>query len=1845
MHLCRCLLLVASLVVLTASLHANDDDIRPSKQPRHGGQVRFTPNRGQIIDMEGKLRPDVLYTADVPGVRLFFRHDGISYVFTKQHEPVASLRKDGFGTGVIDASDTLWLYRMDMQLLNANPHPRITATDQSDDYTNYYLPHCPDGITRVPAFGTLTYHEVYPGIDMVVHSAEAGVKYEFIVQPGADPERILLRYAGARKLQIDHSGRLQAETALGNIEEAKPYAYQTNEIPVGYAVTGDTVRFALGEYDHGQQLVIDPLVRAWATYFGGNAQDIGWGIAVKGNGSSCLYGMTFSTNLPVTTGAFQATHTTGSNRDLFVARFTSSGARLWATYYGGSGEDDGQFVSPAIDSSGNVIITGNTASSNFPVSTNAFQTSFAGGLADAFVVKFDSNGARIWGTYLGGGQGASGENYTPYDFGSAVAVEQGGMIVVVGNTFSTDFPVTTGAFQTSYGGNSDAFVTRFTSNGLLLWSTYIGGNTGDGGHGVAVSPTGNIFVAGQAGANFPITTGAYQTTTTAGTLAAVVINLDTAGQRVWATYYGGNNNDGASNIELDSSNNVVICGEARSTNLPTTVGAFQRTHGGSLRDGFVATISSDGSRLLWGTYLGGSSDDRCYGLAVDRQGTITITGETQSTNFPVSATGYQTGFGGVNDAFLTRFTLAGQMLWSTYYGGAAADDANGGVGLDSMGSIYFAGHTRSTNFPVTIGAFRTANAGFDDATLVKFACNISMPSITRSGILCEGDTTARITLTANTGYHTYRWSTGDSTRSASVRSPGIYRVTVMDSVGCFITSDTINIAVRPRPVAAITASAVWFCPEGNVTLTAPFGFLRYRWSTGDSARIITARQPGVYRLVVTDSLGCVSLPDSVTLRTYPSPQPTVTPATTALCLGDTATLSAPQGYVSYRWSNGATTRTIRTGTTGSYSVEVIDTNGCRGTSPAATVKVNQPPTVSIFPVGPVSLCAGDSIRINAPAGLVSYRWSNGATTAAITLRTAGTYSVVGIDTNGCRDSARFILNVNPLPAPTISVDGARQQSPGVWAVCEGEPATLSAGTFYDYRWNTGSSNEKLTVTQPGRYSVVVTAPSGCKGISDTIELVIQKRPDASFTGPSALCVGSSAIYSVQGQPGVRYTWSVTGGTVTAGTGTQALTVRWPNAGAGSVRLVAVDSLTGCTSRDSITVDVGNSLTPVVRTSRSPLLCGGDSVTLDAGAGYRSWRWSTGETTRSITVSTPGDYTVMVEDSSGCSGTSLAVKVRIQPPLQPTISALGSTSFCEGDSVRLDGGAGYSDYEWSTGERTRTITVKNAGSYTVTVTDTAGCTGTSATINISVNGKPAPTISGPNSVCEHAVKNYSVAAIAGSSYVWSVTAGGAITAGQNTPTITVQWGTSGNEQVNVKQTTAEGCAADATAFNVEIGTSLHPSVTPSSDVWRCDGDSVELVAADGYTSYQWSSGEKTRSIIVKAGGTYRVTVDDGGGCSGESDVVRVQFNPNPVPAISPAGPITICDGDSLTLDAGLWAEYLWSTGATTRTITVKQPGNYSVSVVDANGCRGASQPVGVTIAPAPAQPTIAQRGDTLISSPALSYQWIHDGIDIPGATAQQHVITQPGSYRVRISDASGCSATSDPFTPDAEAATATAFIGVYEAAPGQQITIPIELVTPRNLQRNAIRTFRAQMRFNRSLLLPTGSEVTSTLDNDYRTVTLSGTVDPVEGQDTLRLGAIEFIAMLGNAVETPLELVSLEWEEGRVALDTTNGKFRLVGLCQNGGTRLVNTSGNMSLKPMRPNPTGGLTVIEYEVIETGPTRLYLTDMSGSRIMLVDTWLEAGHYMASFDASAIASGTYVCVLQTETLRLTQPLVVEH
>jgi len=384
---------------------------------------------------------------------------------------------------------------------------------------------------------------------------------------------------------------------------------------------------------------------------------------------------------------------------------------VYSTYLGGSGDDLGSSI--AVDSNNNIYIAGTTSSTNFPLQGAAYNAN--AGLADIFVTKIDATGANtIYSTYIGG----SGQ-----DRGDGIAIDANGNAYVVGrvDSSSVNFPTTTGSFAPNYrGGDFDGVVLKLNGQGnALVYSGFLGGEENDSTEGVVVDAAGNAYVTGGTKSTaFPTTISAYQGTR-AGDTDAFLTKINSNGSALsFSTYLGGSGTDRGSGIAIDSNGNAYVSGFTSASDFPTE-NAFQNSFGGSF-DAFVAKFDTNGSgvsSLIFCSYLGGTGDDKAYGIAIDSGGNnFYVSGQTSSNNFPLLAPAQAT-FGGSFDAFIAKISSAGTKVYTTYLGGSG-DDRGSGVAVNSAGAAYVTGATSSTNFP-TVTPLQLTNGGGFDAFVAK----------------------------------------------------------------------------------------------------------------------------------------------------------------------------------------------------------------------------------------------------------------------------------------------------------------------------------------------------------------------------------------------------------------------------------------------------------------------------------------------------------------------------------------------------------------------------------------------------------------------------------------------------------------------------------------------------------------------------------------------------------------------------------------------------------------------------------------------------------------------------------------------------------------------------------------------------------------------------------------------------------------------------------------------------------------------------------------------------------------------------------------------------------------------
>jgi gliding motility-associated-like protein len=806
----------------------------------------------------------------------------------------------------------------------------------------------------------------------------------------------------------------------------------------------------------------------------------------------------------------------------------------------------------------------------------------------------------------------------------------------------------------------------------------------------------------------------------------------------------------------------------------------------------------------------------------------------------------------------------------------------------------------TTTYTVTVGN----GSGCTSTATVTITV---VPGLTASAgsnaAICQGGNT---TLNASGGT-IYSWSPAAGLSSTTIANPvatpaatTTYTVTVTNGSGCTGTA-TVTVTVNALPTASAGAP-VSICSGGNTTLTATGG-TSYSWSPSAGLSSTTVANPvaspaatTTYTATVTNASGC-SNTATVTVTVNPNPVANAG-APVTICIGNSTTLGA-SGGTSYSWSpaTALSSTTIANPVanpvaTTTYTVTATNGNGCTNT---ATVTVTVVPGLTASAGAPASICQGGSTTLNASGGTI-YSWSPAAglssTTIANPVATPAattTYTVAVTNGSGCTGSATVTITVNPLP--TASAGGPVSE-------CAGSGTTLTATGGTSYSWSPAAGLSSTTVSNPTAtdvsnttYTVTVTDVHGCINTA-TVSVTVNPLPTVS--GGSAVAICNSGSTTLQATGAVSYTWS-------PGTGLSSTTISNPVASptATTIYTVTGTDANGCVNHDTVTVSVGNNLTPVV--SPNTAVCAGSSTNLTASGGtIYSWTPAAGlsSTTISNPVATPAStttYTVTVTNSSGCNGTA-DVTVSVNP--LPTANAGSNTAFCAGSSVGLNATGGTS-YSWSPSAGLSSSTVANptanpAGTttYTVAVTDVNGCVNTASVI-VTVNPLPTVTVTGPTSVC--AGSNVTLTANGATSYTWSPGTGLSSTTIANptaSPASTITYtvtGTDANNCVNtgtstltvnplpvvsLSATPTSGCAP----LCVQFTQTSSGSCTSSAYVF---GDASTGTTADPSHCYTTP-------------GTYSVTFScTSAGCTGTTTVPNmITVNPKPTAAFtsSPASPI-------------------------------------------------------------------------------------------------------------------------------------------------------------------------------------------------------------------------------------------------------------------------------------------------------------------------------------------------------------------
>jgi hypothetical protein len=694
----------ASVLAATGAAAPPDAALAQAKTALARLPLRFEANRGQ-------WDPSVRYAARANGYALLLTAGG----------PVVSFPGSA---------------RVDIKLLNSNRATRIEPLDQLPAHTDYFMGSREHWHTDVPNYSRVRYHAVYPGIDVVYYGNPTRLEYDFVLAPGADPRAIRLKFRGAGPLTITPEGDLAFQSAGTRMVQEKPAIYQQDgpaatrrQVQGRYVLMArNVVGIRLDHYDRSQPLVIDPVL-IYSTFMGGSGADQITAARLDSAGHLYVAGSSATNDLVATTNTYQAANAGGI--DIFVAVLDTTPGKgypiLYFSYIGGTGTDIP--LAMALDSSNNIYLTGTTTSASFPMAGASVQTAGAGSnIVSCFVLELNpglSSGTSslVYSSYLGGTTGNQSAN--------GIALDPTGNIYLIGTTKSTDFPVSTSAYQSTLNGLQDAFLCKIApASSTLVYSTYLGGEFEDDGRGIVIGSNGLVYFAANTNSTqFPLAGASYQRNLVGYydiVIGAMDMTQSGAGSLVYATYFGGSDDDEVLKLALDASGNLLLTGYTFSVDFPVTKDAVQPASGG-VSDAFVLVVNpANPAFLLYSSYLGGSDNEVGFDIAADSSGFLYLTGYTISADFPTTVNVPQPVWGPSIDIFVTKLQrgvagLAG-LQWSTYFGSGIA---NSGLALvvGPDGTVYVAGYAGS-GFPASSSATQGA---FDGGYCDGFILVMSQP--------------------------------------------------------------------------------------------------------------------------------------------------------------------------------------------------------------------------------------------------------------------------------------------------------------------------------------------------------------------------------------------------------------------------------------------------------------------------------------------------------------------------------------------------------------------------------------------------------------------------------------------------------------------------------------------------------------------------------------------------------------------------------------------------------------------------------------------------------------------------------------------------------------------------------------------------------------------------------------------------------------------------------------------------------------------------------------------------------------------------------------------------------------
>jgi gliding motility-associated-like protein len=1260
-------------------------------------KYRFVENKGQWPDK-------VNFRAATTHGNLYLEKNSITYQLWDYSELInahANVSSSSYNTEKLSFKQHVF----SVNFLNANQNFKIQKNDLFNDYYNFYLGNNPKHWAgNVKAYAEVQYAGLYNKIDFHFYSKEKKLKYDFVIHPGGNPSDINLLYKNADTVFIKN-GKLHIKTIVTEIVEQEPYAYQIIKgkevkIKCGYKLEKNILSFNLPDgYDKNYDLIIDPVL-IFSSFSGSNANNFGMTATYDNSGNFYAGGIAYDNGYPVTSGAFSGTFSgtpSSGNTDVVITKYNPQGTGLiYSTYIGGTGTET--VHSLVVNSSDELYLFGTTGSLNFPVTANAYDTSFNGGVAinfipngtlfnngtDLYVAKFNSAGSALLGsTYIGGSANDGinhkeiiANNANDYDslmanygdnFRGEIMIDKNGDCYIASCTRSADFPVVNG-FQNTYAGKQDGVVFKFNSNlSALLWSTYIGGTDKDAAYSVKIDSAGNAYVAGGTiSTDFPTTSSVISQTYQGGKTDGFVIKINPTGNSLLkSTYIGTSAYDQCYFLEIDRNEFIYILGQSTGA-YPIINANYSNPNSGQ----FVSKLQNDLSAYIYSTRIGNGNGlaglspaaflvDKCENIYVSGWGGNIITGPALN-NMPVTSDAiYPNPPNGFDFYLMVLERDVKSLLYGSYFGGnISSEHVDGGTSrFDKNGIVYqsvCAGCQNNDDFPSTPGAWSATNNSMGcNNGVFKFDFQIS-PKADFSVNNIQGCAPLTVQFTNNsTKFTTFKWDFGNGDTTSFVLNPtrtytdtGTYYayLTITDTI-CGVTDTALKIiTIYP----AITANAG---PDKIIC-------------TGTSGIIGTTPQSGfTYTWTPTAGLNNPnSATPTVTVNNQTQYILNITQQSTGCNASDTVLVSVDSV---------------------SAAINSIQKTGC-------------------------NICTGEA-EVAASTGIppFTFLWndSSAQTTPTATGLCGAAYTVTVTDSIGCKKT----LSVSIPDSTDLLISNGTITSINCFGECNGSANVNATGgnTPYSFIWNDPLQQTGNTVTGlcAGTYMVKLTDNSNCK---DSVFVAI--------TQPSELLINSasSANISCNGDCNANAGISVSGGT-------SPYSFAWSN-GATSATLSGL-----CAGNYSVTIsDINNCIEDTlfniieptalsVNTTSEQLLCFDNcdgKATVFAGGGNQPYvfLWSNGSSSDSLFGLCPGQYIVTITDSNNCKLTDTVIIYT--PPFNPAgiFITIGNDSILKGQSTTITINPSNGNIIWSpTTGITGTGSVINASpqittTYTVSISD-------------------------------------------------------------------------------------------------------------------------------------------------------------------------------------------------------------------------------------------------------------------------------------------------------------------------------------------------------------------------------------------------------------------------------------------------------------------------------------------------------------------------------------------------------------